>query len=127
MVKVCKILLSINPIHVENIFNGTKEYEYRKVRCKGAVDKILIYSTAPVMKVVGEAKVQEVIEDTPEAIWSKTSKKSGIEKCFFQKYYLGKEIAVAYKLKDIIKYKYPKELSFYGITAAPQSFVYLSK
>ena len=52
---MCKILLSINPEHVENIFNGNKKYEYRKIKCKEKVDKIIIYSTAPIMQVVGEA------------------------------------------------------------------------
>lgn len=69
---MCKILLSINPEHVENIFNGSKEYEFRKIRCKETVDKIII----PVMQVVGEAKVETVLEDTPEAIWEKTKKKA---------------------------------------------------
>lgn len=122
---MCKILLSINPEHVENIFNGSKEYEFRKIRCKEPVDKIIIYSTAPVMQVVGEAKVESVLEDTPEAIWEKTNKRSGIDKNFFQKYFKGKSRAFAYKLRDVIKYERPKDISFYGISAAPQSFVYI--
>ena len=124
---MCKILLSINPEHVENIFNGTKEYEFRKIKCKETVDKIIIYSTAPVMKVVGEAKVETVLEDSPEAIWEKTKKRSGIDKIFYQKYYEGRTRAVAYKLQDVIKYERPKDLSFYGISAAPQSFVYIQR
>lgn len=123
--KVSNILLSINPEHVENIFNGTKKYEFRKVRCKEPVDKIIIYSTAPVMKVVGEAKVETILEDRPEAIWEKTKKKAGIDKRFFEKYYEGKIRAFAYKLGDIIMYEQPKELSYYGITTPPQSFVYI--
>ena len=66
------ILISINPEHVENIFNGTKKYEYRKTKCKKNIDKIIIYSTYPTMKVVGEAKVEEILEDTPNKIWEKT-------------------------------------------------------
>lgn len=122
---MCKILLSINPEHIENIFNGSKEYEFRKIRCKEPVDKIIIYSTAPVMQVVGEARVESVLEDTPEAIWEKTNKRSGIDKYFFQKYFKGKSRAFAYKLQDVIKYEKPKDISFYGISAAPQSFVYI--
>ena len=37
---MCKILLSINPEHVENIFNGNKKYEYRKIKCK---EKVVFY------------------------------------------------------------------------------------
>lgn len=79
---MCAILLSINPNHVENIMNGTKRYEFRKRACKRHVDKILIYSTTPVMKVVGEAEVEDVLIDKPQIIWKKTQKKSGIEKLF---------------------------------------------
>ena len=43
---MCSILLSINPKHVNNIMNGTKCYEFRKIVCRRHVDKILIYCTA---------------------------------------------------------------------------------
>ena len=84
---MCSILLSINPNHVENILNGTKRYEFRKRVCKKKVDKILIYSTTPIKKVVGEAEIEEVLIDEPEIIWKKTKEESGIDKNFFDKYY----------------------------------------
>lgn len=122
---MCAILLSINPSHVENILNGTKRYEFRKTACKRPVDKILIYSTNPIMRVVGEAEVEEVLIDNPEVIWKKTEKKSGIDKMFFDQYYEKREQAVAYKLKNVVKYVEPRELRDYGINNAPQSFQYV--
>lgn len=122
---MCSILLSINPSHVENILKGTKKYEFRKKACKRHVDKILIYSTTPIMKVVGEAEVEDVLIDNPEVIWKKTEKKSGIDKKFFDKYYENREQAVAYKLKNVIAYQEPRELKEYGIVCAPQSFQYV--
>lgn len=122
---MCKIMLSINPEHVENIFNGTKKYEYRKIKCKREVDKIIIYSTSPVMKVVGEATVEKILEKEPQELWEETKKLSGISLNFFNKYYDGCEKAIAYKLKDIKKYEKPLELKEYGIKMAPQSFVYV--
>lgn len=124
---MCVILLSINPNHVENILNGTKRYEFRKKACKRHVDKILIYSTNPIMRVVGEAEVEDVLIDNPEIIWKKTKKKSGIDKSFFDQYYEDREQAVAYKLKNVIKYREPKELKDYGISNAPQSFQYIEE
>lgn len=123
---MCNMLISINPEHVENIFNGSKKYEYRKIRCKQDIDKIIIYSTYPVMKVVGEAKVEDILEDSPDNIWEETKKYSGIDLKFYQKYFKDKTIAIAYKLTNIKKYNNPKELSSYGIKTAPQSFMYLS-
>lgn len=124
---MCAILLSINPVHVENIMNGTKKYEFRKKACKRHVDKIIIYSTNPIMKVVGEAEVEDVLIDNPEKIWKKTKEKSGIDKNFFDKYYENREQAVAYKLKNIIKYEKPRDLKEYGIVSAPQSYQYLEE
>lgn len=122
---MCEILLSIHPKHVENIFNGTKQYEFRKVACQKSVDKIIIYSTSPVMKVVGEAEVEQVLCDEPKALWEKTKDFSGIEENFFFDYYKGRVKALAYKLCNVRKYAEPIELSNYGIKTAPQSFVYI--
>lgn len=125
MIGMCGILLSINPEHVENILNGSKGYEYRKVRCRAEVDKILLYSTAPVSQVVGEAEVVGVIEDKPDVVWKLTSDHSGISKEFFDAYYFQKEKAVAYQLGRIIKYCKPLSLGELGINFAPQSFRYV--
>ena len=95
---MCEILLSINPEHVENIFNGTKKVEYRKVKCRGEVDKILIYATSPVKKVVGEVVLLGVIEDLPDNVWRLTSQDAGITREFFDRYYQNKSKAFAYKL-----------------------------
>lgn len=122
---MCNMLISINPEHVENIFNGSKKYEYRKIRCKQDIDKIIIYSTYPIMKVVGEAKVEKILEDSPDNIWEETKKYSGIDLKFYQKYFKDRSKAIAYKLTNIEKYSDPKELSSYGIKSAPQSFVYV--
>lgn len=123
---MCSILLSINPEYVENILNGTKEYEFRKTTCKRPVDKIIIYATSPIMKVVGEAEIEDILIGAPEMIWELTSKKSGIDKCFFEQYYKNKTKAVAYKLKNVVKYSSPKTLNDFGIHNAPQSYQYIN-
>ena len=80
---MCAILLSINPQYVERIMCGEKKFEFRKNVCKRNVDKIVIYSTSPVMKVVGEAEVEEVLVDEPQKIWNVTEEYSGVEREFF--------------------------------------------
>lgn len=122
---MCQMLLSINPEHVENIVNGRKKYEYRRVRCKEKIDKIIIYATAPVSQVVAEVEVLDIIEDTPMSVWDETKLYSGISKGFFLEYFSGKSKAVAYHLGAIKKYAKPKDLSELGVRYAPQSFVYI--
>jgi len=120
-----RILLSINPEHVENIFNGTKRFEFRKVRCRKEVSKILIYSTNPVMKVVGEADIDETLDGSPEYIWERTSEGAGISKEFFDAYYRGRDRAIAFSLSSFTIYDEPKNISEYDLSAPPQSFAYI--
>lgn len=122
---MCAILLSINPRFVGRIMCGEKKYEFRKNLCKRNVDKIIIYATSPVMKVVGEALVEDILVDEPSKIWRITKNEAGIDHKFFETYYEGKSQAVAYKLNHVVKYEKPKLLKEYGISAAPQSFCYL--
>ena len=122
---MCKLLMSINPEHVDNILSGTKKYEFRKTRCKEDIDSIIIYSTFPIMKVVSEVEVKEIIEGTPQVIWNKTQTAAGIDKLFFDRYYLGRSTAVAYALGKVKKFSTPKLLADYGIRTAPQSYVYV--
>lgn len=122
---MCKLLMSINPEHVENILSGEKKYEFRKRKCKERIDSIVIYSTAPVMKVVAEVEVKDIIEGTPQTVWKKTSNAAGINKQFFDKYFLGKDIAIAYVLGYVTQFDSPRSLSDYGVKAAPQSYVYI--
>lgn len=120
-----KILISINPEHVENILNGTKKYEYRKIAAKKDISSIIIYETTPVKRIVAEAEIIDVLMFTPEELWVQTKNASGIDKVFFDEYFKGREVAYAYKLGKVKKYETPKTLMEYGIKAAPQSFVYI--
>ena len=120
-----KILISINPEHVENILNGTKKYEYRKIAAKQDISSIIIYETTPIKRVVAEAEIIDVLELSPEELWAQTKRESGISKEFFDKYFKGRNVAYAYRLGEIKVYNEPKTLLEYGIKAAPQSFVYI--
>ncbi|GAV23290.1 ASCH domain-containing protein [Carboxydothermus pertinax] len=123
---MCKILLSINPKHVEKIFSGIKKYEYRKTIFKRKnIEKILIYSTHPIKMIVGEANIEEIIIDEPHIVWEITKDFAGINREFFEDYFKGRKKAIAYKLRDIRKYNTPIELKTLGIDFAPQSFIYI--
>ena len=123
---MCKILMSINPEHVNNILNGNKIYEYRKTKCKKKIDSIVIYSTAPVMKVIAEVEVKCIIEGEPNAVWQKTKNGAGIEKSFYDEYYKNRSKAVAYCLGNIQLFEVQRSLPYYGIKTPPQSFIYLN-
>ena len=120
-----KILLSIKPEYVKSIFEGKKKFEYRKIIAKNKPTKIVIYSTYPVSAVVGEAEVEEILIDSPNNLWKKTKKNSGVDKSFFFEYFKEKKVGVAYQLKNIIEYENIRSLEEFGVKYAPQSYVYL--
>jgi len=120
-----KILLSIKPPYVKNILNQKKRFEYRKTSPQRDIDTIVIYSTYPDMKVVGEVKVIELLSDTPENLWKLTQQYAGISNKAYMNYFSNKKIAYAYKLGDVLIFDTPKTLADYGLNQAPQSFVYL--
>ncbi len=119
------ILLSVNPEYVDKIFAGSKKYEFRKRLATRTVDKILIYSTAPIMKIVGEVQVVETISASPTALWECTKRFAGISREKYRKYFKGCKVAYAYQLGQVIRYDPPKELSEFNVNLPPQSFIYL--
>lgn len=122
---MCKILLSINQEHVENILNGSKQYEFRTRVAKRTVDKLVIYCTSPIQRVVAEVEVIDVVTGRPDEVWAETKKLSGINEQFYNNYFNGRDNAFAYKLGKVTKYDIPLELKSLGVKSAPQSFMYL--
>lgn len=122
---MCTILLSIKPEYTNRILAGTKKFEFRRQVAKRHVDRILIYSTAPEMKVVASVAVLGVLKETPQDLWQKTKEFSGISHDKYMEYFSKKEFAYAYQLGEVKKFKKPKSLADYGITTAPQSFAYI--
>jgi predicted transcriptional regulator len=114
-------ILSIRPQFVEEIFSGSKKFEYRKNIFKRPVEKVYIYASAPVSRIVGEFEVAEILESTPKQIWQRTKRWSGIKKEWFDAYYQGRATAYAIEIKNLKGYARPRKLS----VAAPQSFRYV--
>ncbi len=120
-----KILLSIKPDFANKIFTKKKKFEYRKSIPKG-IKEVVVYASSPIKKIIGSFTVKKVLENTPQKIWKNTQQFAGISKSFFDKYYRGKEIALAIEIDKIKKFSIKKELSEYQITTPPQSFCYLN-
>lgn len=119
------IILPINPIFVEEIFKLNKRYEYRKSVCKKNIDKIYIYATRPVKKVVGEVMIDNIIIGDKEYIWNITKDYAGINKTFYENYFKNSKKACVYCLGKVKAYKIPKDLKDFGINFYPQSYVYV--
>lgn len=119
------ILLSVKPEYADKIFSGIKKYEFRRHVSSEKVEKIIIYSSAPVKKVIGEVAVVDVLSMKKSPLWETTKKYAGISRENFREYFKDVSLAYAYKLGETTIYTEPKELSDFGIEKAPQSFVYI--
>ncbi|WP_319558302.1 ASCH domain-containing protein [Thiomicrorhabdus sp.] len=123
-----KVLLSIKPEFADKILSGTKKFEFRKVIFKAKeVRSIVIYSSSPVRKVIGEFDISEIFEMDPRELWERTSEFSGIEKDYFDEYFDGKETGFAIEVGSFKKYKKPLNLKDLGVSSPPQSFCYLKE
>ncbi|WP_018391810.1 ASCH domain-containing protein [Bacillus sp. 37MA] len=121
-----KVLLSIKPQYVQEIINGNKKFEYRKRIFKKNVESVVIYSTMPVGRIIGEFKIDRIIKDSPVELWNQTARYSGISKDSFLEYFSGRNNGFAIKIKEFVEYDEPinpKELD--KDFTAPQSYKYI--
>ena len=119
------VIFAIKPKYVEKIFSGEKRFEFRTTVSKRQINKMIIYETSPVSKIVGEVSISKILKDTPENIWQQTKDYAGIDYNSFMTYFKDRNFAFAYVLENPTKYEMPKCLSEFNIKAVPQSFVYL--
>lgn len=121
-----KVLLSIKPEFASKIFNKEKFFEFRKTIFKKTdVSKVIVYASSPEKCVIGEFTVDLIIPGTPENVWKETKDGAGITRDFFNSYFKDRNVAYAIKIKEVKRYKKVKYLSEYGLSFAPQSFVYI--
>ena len=122
-----KVLLSIKPEFVEKILSGEKKFEYRRCIFKNkSVDTIIIYSTKPVGKIVGEIKIDEILDFDIDTLWELTKHNSGLKYDYFKSYFHDKEEGYAIKFKDVTEYAKPILLTdLRENLKAPQSFCYI--
>lgn len=122
-----KIILSIKPEFVKEIFEGRKRYEYRKAIFTKNVDSVIIYSTMPVGKFVGEFTIDGIVQEHPDKLWKNTKKASGISKDFFDTYFKDREKGYALRIGKVKEYSKPlNPLDVIEHFIAPQSFRYVN-
>jgi predicted transcriptional regulator len=121
------ILLSIKPEYVSKILSGEKRYEFRKWLIQDFKNiRVVIYSSAPVQRIVGEFDVDDVLCEDPQILWNKTASVGGISKEKFLAYFAQKSVGYAYKIKNLKIYNQELKISDIGIYTPPQRYIYLT-
>lgn len=119
------MLMSIKPRYVEKIISGEKLFEFRKHLFK-PVDRIYIYETRPVKRVIGFMTYDKVLADTPLNIWQRCWKKAGMGIVDYESYYHNSKQAIAISISDIHLFERPISIDEFDQGKVPQSFRYTS-
>ena len=101
------VLLSIKPYFAEKIFSGEKIFEFRKSLPNVPIDKIILYVSMPVQKIIGEIEISGIICDEPGSLWLRTQSGAGITEDFFNAYFDNKPFGYAIRIKSVRKYQRP--------------------
>lgn len=121
------VLLSIKPKYVDLILAGTKRVELRRSWPSNDIGVMVLYSSAPIQKLVGVAFIDRVEECEFEGLWSLADANGGgVTYDELKAYVEGKKTAFGVMI-DRVKIAEvqadPKDL-FREFTP-PQSFLYL--
>lgn len=109
------------------IFDGQKLYEFRKkVFNRLDVDKVYVYASKPISKIVGYFTIKRIIEDTPSMVWKLTHEYGGISKKQFNDYFKGFKIAHAVEIDEVVELDTPIDpRTVIKNFIPPQNFMYL--
>lgn len=120
--------IALIPIHsrfADEIYDGTKRFEYRCVMPRRPIGILVFYETSPVCAITGCALVKGALEDTPSNVWRLTSGGSGISRSEYENYYSGKKRAVAICVDDSVAFDSWIKLKDVNVLTPPQSIRYL--
>jgi type I restriction enzyme S subunit len=102
------ILLSIKPQYVKSIIDGEKRYEFRKTIFKNReINRIFIYSSSPVKKIVGTFEIGGILEDHPANLWDNVKEYAGISNREYFSYFAGKSRAFAIEIQNLQEFNGP--------------------
>jgi len=122
-------LISIQPRYVEKILSGSKVLEFRRMWAAYPVDRLVIYSSSPIQRIVAVARIEDLHRSSPTALWELAKAKGGgVTRRELYEYFNGKKSGYALELSVEIKNDRgvdPKIL--FENFRPPQSFHYLAQ
>ena len=93
------VLLSIKPKFAEAIVDGRKIFEFCKNKfSKKDMNCIYIYATSPIKRIIGLFKINNIIEDSPSALWDGLKEQAGVSEDEFFDYFRNKEMGFALEI-----------------------------
>lgn len=122
-----ELLISIRPVHADNIVEGVKTVEFRRRfpaehRVRGAT--VWIYSTSPVREVIGTATVMSVERMGTTALWHAYADQGAVSRSLFEDYFAGATEGHAIRLGGVRRLRMPVDAARLEALdfATPQSY-----
>ncbi len=121
------VLLSVKPKYAEKIVEGEKKYEFRRsIFKKQNIEKVYIYSSSPVSKIIAVFEIEKILKDSPERIWKQCQKNAGISKKDFFAYFKNSDAAYAIEIGEVDSFQEPLDpFKIIENFKPPQSFYYV--
>ncbi len=121
------VLLSVKPKYAEEILSGRKKYEFRRsVFKKQNIERVYIYSSSPVSKIVAAFEIEQILKGSPENIWKSCHKYAGISKNDFFAYFKNSDVAYAIEIGNVDSFLNPIDPHhIIEDFKPPQSFYYV--
>jgi predicted transcriptional regulator len=125
-----EIAISIRSEYLNKIRLGEKKWELRKKLPidkinSGKINKVWVWETSPVSKIVGYMEISNLEQGTPQELWDKYGSEFGVDKKFYDYYYENNQYALALKInkwvENILCSNTDKSINVY----APQGYVYV--
>ncbi len=123
------VLFSIKPEFCDAILSKEKRYEFRRrlFRSPERVESVLMYSTAPVQRIVGQFTVKSIRQGTPREVWNECKRYAGLSRKQFFEYFESAQTAFAIEIGEVRRFR-PINPRAMGLRfRPPQSFCYVGE
>ena len=106
--------------------SGEKTVEFRRKTPRRPVERLIVYCTAPVQRVVGYARIVAIVEASLESLWEQFGAIGGISRSEFDQYFQGLDAGSVLVLSGATELKEPSQSDrFVQDAVPPQSFMYV--
>ena len=120
------IMISISPNESEQLFDNGRSVVFFKVAPKYPVEKVLVYVTSPIQKVIGEFDLLKIDVNSVNSSWNKYRSSSVISsRKEYLEYFSSHKEAHALLASKVYKYRRPKDLASFNMKKGPSGFTYL--
>ncbi|MCG7850700.1 MAG: ASCH domain-containing protein, partial [ANME-2 cluster archaeon] len=100
--------MSVKPKYANEIISGKKKYEFRKsIFKREKVEKMFIYSSSPVKKIISVVDIDCILSDSPQELWEQCHEDAGISEREFFSYFKNSSIGYAIKISDVKEFPTP--------------------